>query len=101
MRLRRWRRLPRSAERRKIANDRGIAFFVEIHRNNFTENLPQIKQLIELVPEYVSPRSLPSVVCGDLFLAGKRRERWRGCGAFWTGPPISGRISNGEAVQVG
>src|SRR5205814_7700142 len=36
---------------RKLANDRGISFFVEVHRNNFTENLPQTKQLIDLVPD--------------------------------------------------
>ena len=30
-------------EGRKIANDAGFAFFVEIHRNNFTETIPQTK----------------------------------------------------------
>ena len=38
-------------EGRKIANDAGLAFFVETHRNNFTENLPQTIQLIDLVPD--------------------------------------------------
>src|SRR5579871_6480375 len=38
-------------EGRKLAHDRGIPFFVETHRNNFTENLPQTKQLIALVPD--------------------------------------------------
>src|SRR5690606_33030460 len=33
-------------EGRKMANDEGLPFFVEVHRNNFTETIPQTLQLI-------------------------------------------------------
>jgi sugar phosphate isomerase/epimerase len=38
-------------EGRKIAADLGLACFVEVHRNNWTETIPQTLQLIEHVPD--------------------------------------------------
>lgn len=88
-------------EGRKLANDHGITFFVETHRNNFTENLPQTKQLIDLVPDIR--------ITGDLshFVVGGEFYGWEGEGAVDRMMPVlarishlHGRISNGEAVQV-
>ncbi|HEX8835124.1 MAG TPA: hypothetical protein VF719_13025, partial [Abditibacteriaceae bacterium] len=38
-------------EGRKIAADHGLPCFVEVHRGNFTETLPQTLKLIERVPD--------------------------------------------------
>lgn len=88
-------------EGRKIANDNGLAFFVETHRNNFTENLPQTLQLIEAVPEIRFTADLSHfVVVGEFY-------GWDGEGALERIAPVlertshlHGRISNGEQVQV-
>jgi sugar phosphate isomerase/epimerase len=89
------------SEGRKIANDAGLAFFVETHRNNFTENIPQTRQLIEAVPELRLTGDLSHfVVVGEFY-------GWDGEGSEERMAPIlerishlHGRISNGEAVQV-
>lgn len=86
---------------RKIANDNGLAYFVETHRNNFTENLPQTLQLIERVPEIRFTADLSHfVVVGEFY-------GWKDEGALERMAPvleraahIHGRISNGEQVQV-
>jgi sugar phosphate isomerase/epimerase len=85
----------------KLANDRGIAMFTEIHRNNFTENLPQIKQLIDLAPEVRFTADLSHlVVCGEFYGWEDERAIDRlGCVLTRTSH-MHGRISNGEAVQV-
>jgi sugar phosphate isomerase/epimerase len=88
-------------EGRKIANDNGVAFFVETHRNNFTENIVQTLQLIERVPDVRFTADLSHfVVVGEFY-------GWEGEGAAETMMPIlertshmHGRISNGEQVQV-
>lgn len=88
-------------EGRKIANDNGIALFVEIHRNNFTENIPQTLQLIDRVPDIRFTADLSHlVVVGEFY-------GWKEEGAIDRLLPIlertshmHGRISNGEAVQV-
>ncbi len=88
-------------EGRKIANDNGLAYFVETHRNNFTENLPQTLQLIERVPEIRFTADLSHfVVVGEFY-------GWEAEGALERMAPvleraahIHGRISNGEQVQV-
>ncbi len=88
-------------EGRKIANDAGIAHFVETHRNNFTENLPQTLRLIEAVPEIRFTADLSHfVVVGEFY-------GWEAEGALERMAPvlertshIHGRISNGEQVQV-
>ena len=88
-------------EGRKIANDNGIAHFVETHRNNFTENIPQTLQLIEAVPEIRFTADLSHfVVVGEFY-------GWEAEGALERMLPVlertshlHGRISNGEQVQV-
>jgi sugar phosphate isomerase/epimerase len=88
-------------EGRKLANERGLAFFVEVHRNNFTENIPQTRKLIELAPDIRFTGDLSHfVVVGEFY-------GWEGEGAIDRMRPIlervchlHGRISNGEAVQV-
>jgi sugar phosphate isomerase/epimerase len=88
-------------EGRKIANDRGIAFFIEIHRNNFTENLPQIKQLIERVPDIRFTADLSHlVVCGEFYGWKEEQAVERMRCALERTAHLHGRISNGEAVQV-
>lgn len=88
-------------EGRKIANDAGIAFFVEIHRNNFTENLPQIKQLIEHVPDIRFTADLSHlVVCGEFYGWEEERAVDRLMPVLERTSHMHGRISNGEQVQV-
>lgn len=88
-------------EGRKIANDHGKAFFVETHRNNWTENIPQTLQLIERVPDVRFTADLSHFVLVGEFYG------WEGEGAAERMMPIlertshmHGRIGNGEQVQV-
>ena len=88
-------------EGRKIANDRGLALFVEIHRNNFTENLPQIRQLLDLVPDVRFTADLSHlVVCGEFYGWKDERAVERLLPVLERTSHMHGRISNGEAVQV-
>ncbi len=88
-------------EGRAMANDHGIALFVEIHRNNFTENLPQIRQLIDLVPDVRFTADLSHlVVCGEFYGWKDERAVDRMQPVLQRTSHIHGRISNGEAVQV-
>jgi hypothetical protein len=88
-------------EGRKIANEAGLAFFVEIHRNNFTENLPQIKQLIEQVPDIRFTADLSHlVVCGEFYGWEDERAVDRLMPVLERTSHLHGRISNGEQVQV-
>jgi len=85
----------------KLANDSGIAMFVEIHRNNYTENLPQIKQLIDLVPDIRFTADLSHlVVCGEFYGWEDERAIDRLECVLSRTSHMHGRISNGEAVQV-
>jgi sugar phosphate isomerase/epimerase len=85
----------------KLANDHGIAMFVEIHRNNFTENLPQIKQLIDLIPDIRFTADLSHlVVCGEFYGWEDERAVDRLECVLSRTSHLHGRISNGEAVQV-
>jgi sugar phosphate isomerase/epimerase len=88
-------------EGRDLANAQGIPFFVETHRGNFTENLPQTRQLIEAVPDIRMTGDLSHYVVGGEFYG------WADEGAATQMSPVlervshlHGRISNGEAVQV-
>ena len=88
-------------EGRQIANDAGLAFFVEIHRNNFTENLPQIKQLIDAVPDIRFTADLSHlVVCGEFYGWEDERAVDRLASVLERTSHLHGRISNGEQVQV-
>ena len=88
-------------EGRKMANDEGLPLFVEVHRNNFTETIPQTLQLIERVPDIRFTADLSHfVVIGEFY-------GWEEEGALEKMRPIiertshmHGRISNGEQVQV-
>jgi len=88
-------------EGRKIANDAGLPFWVETHRGNFTENIPQTLQLIERVPDIRFTADLSHfVVVGEFY-------GWEDEGAAERMLPIlervshmHGRISSGEQVQV-
>jgi sugar phosphate isomerase/epimerase len=85
----------------RAAADNGIPYFVETHRNNFTETIPQTLRLIEAVPEIKITADLSHfVVVGEFY-------GWDGEGALERMQPIldraahvHGRISNGEQVQV-
>lgn len=89
------------SEGRKIANDAGVPFWVETHRGNFTENIPQTLQLIERVPDIRFTADLSHfVVVGEFY-------GWEDEGAAERMMPIlervshmHGRISSGEQVQV-
>ena len=88
-------------EGRKFANDAGIPYFIEIHRGNFTENLPQIKQLVELVPDIRFTADLSHlVVCGEFYGWEDEKAIERMACVIERTSHAHGRISNGEAVQV-
>lgn len=84
-----------------VAAANGLPYFVETHRNNFTENIPQTLQLIEAIPEIKMTADFSHfVVVGEFY-------GWKAEGALERMQPIinriahvHGRISNGEAVQV-
>lgn len=88
-------------EGRKIANDAGLAFFVETHRNNFTENIPQTLQLIDLVPDIRITGDLSHfVVVGEFYGWAEERAIDRMMPILERVSHLHGRISNGEQVQV-
>jgi len=86
---------------RKMASDAGLGFWVETHRNNYTENLRQTIELIQAVPEIRITADLSHfVVVGEFY-------GWKEEGAAEKMAPVlervshmHGRISDGEAVQV-
>ena len=89
------------SEGRSIAADNGLTCFVEVHRNNWTETIPQTLQLLERLPDIRFTADLSHfVVVGEFY-------GWEGEGAIEKMRPIleksahaHGRISNGEQVQV-
>lgn len=88
-------------EGRKIANDAGIAYFVETHRNNFTETIPQTIALIEAVPDIRITADLSHfVVVGEFYGWEDERAHERMTPILERVSHIHGRISNGEQVQV-
>lgn len=88
-------------EGRKLANEQGIPFFVETHRNNFTENLPQTVQLLERVPELRITADLSHfVVVGEFYGWKDENAVGRMAPVLQRVSHMHGRISNGEAVQV-
>ena len=84
-----------------LAAERGLCYFVETHRNNFTETIRQTLELIEAVPDIkITADFSHFVVVGEFY-------GWEAEGALERMQPIiervahvHGRISNGEAVQV-
>ena len=84
-----------------LAAELNVNYFVETHRNNFSETIPQTLQLVEAVPEIAITADFSHfVVVGEFY-------GWAGEGAVERMRPIiervahvHGRISNGEQVQV-
>jgi sugar phosphate isomerase/epimerase len=88
-------------EGRRIANDAGLPFFVEVHRNNFTETIPQTIQLIERVPDIRFVADLSHfVVVGEFYGWEEERAADRMMPILERTSSIHGRVSNGEQVQV-
>lgn len=85
----------------RIAADNGICYFVETHRNNFTETIPQTLQLIESVPEIVITADFSHfVVCGEFYGGENEGFLERIAPIMARVAHVHGRISNGEQVQV-
>ena len=85
----------------RAANDAGLAFFVETHRNNFTENLPQTLELIRRVPDIRFTADLSHfVVVGEFYGWADERAIDRMMPVLERTSHMHGRISNGEQVQV-
>jgi sugar phosphate isomerase/epimerase len=79
----------------------GIPFFVETHRNNFTETLPQTIQLIERVPDIHLTADLSHfVVVGEFYGWEDEHAAERLAPVLERTSHMHGRISNGEQVQV-
>lgn len=88
-------------EGRKMANDQGIPLFVETHRNNFTETLPQTLQLIDAVPDIRFTADLSHfVVVGEFYGWEEERAIERLAPVLERTSHMHARISNGEQVQV-
>lgn len=88
-------------EGRKIADDAGLPFFVETHRNNFTENLPQTLALIDRVPDIRFTADLSHfVVVGEFYGWEDERAVDRLRPVLERTSHMHGRISSGEQVQV-
>lgn len=83
------------------AAELGLPYFVETHRNNFTETIPQTLELIAALPDiFITADFSHFVVVGEFY-------GWAAEGAIERMRPIiervghvHGRISNGEQVQV-
>ena len=88
-------------EGRQIANDAGLPFFVETHRNNFTETIRQTEELIEAVPDIsVTGDFSHFVVVGEFYGWSDEGALERMSKILPRVTHLHGRISNGEAVQV-
>ncbi|MBI3923884.1 MAG: TIM barrel protein, partial [Armatimonadetes bacterium] len=88
-------------EGRRYANDHGVTMFVETHRNNFTENLPQTLALIERVPDIRFTADLSHfIVVGEFYGWPEERVPERLAPVLERTSHIHGRIGNGEQVQV-
>ena len=88
-------------EGRKIANDAGIAYFVETHRNNYTETIPQTQELMKHVSDIRLTGDLSHfVVVGEFYGWKEERAVDRMRPVLERVSHLHGRISNGEQVQV-
>ncbi len=88
-------------EGRKIANDAGLCYFVETHRGNFTETIPQTLALINAVPDIRITADLSHfVVVGEFYGWDDERAHERMMPILERVSHLHGRISNGEQVQV-
>lgn len=88
-------------EGRKIANDAGIPYYVETHRNNYTENLRQTIELIEAVPDIRITADLSHfVVVGEFYGWAEEGAAEKMAPVLERVSHIHGRVSDGEAAQV-
>ncbi len=88
-------------EARQIANDAGLCFFVETHRNNMPESLNQALELIAAYPEVRFTADLSHfVVVGEFYGWEDERAIERMMPVLERTSHAHGRISNGEQVQV-
>lgn len=85
----------------EAAHAAGMAYFVETHRNNYTENLPQTLRLIERLPDIRFTGDLSHfVVVGEFYGWKEERAVERLAPVLERVSHLHGRISNGEQVQV-
>jgi sugar phosphate isomerase/epimerase len=88
-------------EGRKIANDAGKPFFVETHRNNFTETIRQTKELLTAAPDVrITGDFSHFVVVGEFYGWPDEDAIGKMDTILQRVSHLHGRISNGEAVQV-
>lgn len=88
-------------EGHRIASDNGLACFVETHRNNYTETLPQILQLIEAVPEVRFTADLSHLVLvGEFYHSDVENALEKMRPILERTAHAHARICNGEQVQV-
>ncbi len=85
----------------EMARARHLPFFVEAHRNNFTETLPQTIALLDAVPELrITGDFSHFVVVGEFYGWKDERAVDRMAPVLSRVSHLHGRISNGEQVQV-
>jgi sugar phosphate isomerase/epimerase len=88
-------------EARQVANDEGLAFFVETHRNNIPESLNQALQLIDAYPEVRFTGDFSHfVVVAEFYGLKYERAVERMMPVLSRTSHLHGRISNGEQVQI-
>ena len=88
-------------EARKIAADHGLPFFVETHRDKFTETLPNCLQLIDAVPDIRFTADLSHLVLiGEFYGWEDEHAIDRLMPILVRTSHLHGRISNGEQIQV-
>jgi sugar phosphate isomerase/epimerase len=86
---------------RRLAHAAGLPYFVETHRNYFTENLPQILQLIERVPDIRFTADLSHLILtGEFYGWPEERATERLMPVLERTSHVHGRVSDGEAIQV-
>jgi sugar phosphate isomerase/epimerase len=85
----------------EYANSAGLAYFVEAHRGNFTENIPQSIALAEAVPQMRFTADLSHfVVVGEFYGWEDERAVDRMRPILEKTSHMHARIGNGEQVQV-
>ncbi len=84
-----------------IANEQGLAFFVETHRSNYTENLFQTLRLIDAFPDIRFTADLSHfVLAGEFYGWDEEQALNKMLPVLQRTSHIHGRISNGEQIQV-
>lgn len=88
-------------EGRRLAKEVGMPFFVETHRNTFTESIRQTEELIAAVPDIgITGDFSHLVVGGEFYGTDDEGAIDRMKDILPRVAHLHGRISNGEAVQV-